>query len=286
MLVEGVHFVRDKIPPSRLGRKALMVNLSDIAAMGGMPRGCFLSLSLPAEIEINWVDAFIEGLIENAKEMNCPLLGGDTTRSPSNVVINIAVVGEAPRDKIKRRSGGRVGDVLAVTGYLGDSGGGLRLLLENRSTFSDDDRALLDAHFAPRAHLEEGRWLAGREEVRAMMDVSDGLDSDVRRMMDQSGIAGARIELDMLPVSESLRRAAAAYGWSIDALAATAGEDYCLLCAIAAEQFDTLAADFAQKFGRPLYRVGELLDREGVYYMRRDQSITLDHRGFDHFARA
>lgn len=283
LFIEDVHFLRARIPPRQLGRKSLAVNISDIASMGGAPTACFLSVGLPAELAVNWLDEFFFGVKEMGEATGCPLLGGDTTKSPKCIVINFAVLGRMPRANVKLRSGARVGDVLAVTGPLGDSGAGLRLLLENKPIDSEDARFLVEAHHNPRPHLEEGQWLAAQPGVTAMMDVSDGIDSDLRHIMERSAVGGARIDMESIPCSEALRHVCALYTWSVDETAAAAGEDYCLLCAIAPEQFDRVAHDFMVRFGRPLARIGALTSSGGLQYVKGGKSIRLMKHGFDHF---
>ncbi|MCS6771798.1 MAG: thiamine-phosphate kinase [Kiritimatiellae bacterium] len=283
LLVEDVHFLRARIPPRQLGRKSLAVNLSDIAAMGGTPAACFLSISLPGDLDVEWLDAFFEGIREMADMSRCPLMGGDTTGSLRSIVINFAVVGRVARGRAKLRSGARAGDVLAVTGWLGDSGAGLQLLLEGKPIDCEDAERLVTAHHDPRPHLEEGRWLGARPEVTAMMDISDGVDSDVRRILEQSGLGGAVIDLDALPKSEFMRRICARYGWDSAELAASAGEDYCLLVAVDPSGYEGLSRDFLARFGRPLAQIGVLSASGGVLYRKGGAPAALRRSGFDHF---
>ena len=284
MLVEDVHFLRRAIVPADLGWKSLAVNLSDIAAMGGTPQAAFLSLALPRDVEVEWVDDFFAGFKELADATGTALLGGDTTRSPERVVVNVAVLGRAAADRVKLRSGARPGDAACVTGFLGDSGAGLELVLAGRQAADADEAALLRAHNRPRPHLAEGAWLAARPEVGAMMDVSDGIDSDLRRIGERSR-CGARIEIERLPVSPELARTAARRGWDVTRLAAAAGEDYCLLLAADPGSVAGLAADFAAAFGRPLVTIGTFTgEPEAVRYEVGGREAKLAGHGFDHFA--
>lgn len=288
MLIEDVHFLRRRIPPADLGWKALAVNLSDVAAMGGEAESAYLALGIPADVEVEWLDAFFDGLAELADAEGVRLLGGDTTRSPVRLVVDVTVLGSAPPERIRYRSAARPGDVVCVTGPLGDSGGGLRLLLEESgdpAAAGDDAARLVAAHHRPRPQLAEGAWLAGRPAVRALMDVSDGIDSDLRRIMERSA-CGAEVDLDRLPLSDALRRTAAARGWDALELAAAAGEDYCLMLSADPAGVAALAADFAAAFGRPLRPVGTIHDRPGeLAYTRGGRPAGLGRRGFDHFDR-
>jgi thiamine-monophosphate kinase len=282
MLVEDSHFIGRAIPPRDLGDKSLAVNLSDIAAMGGKPLWAFLSLGIPAATRVERIDEFFAGFSRRARSAGVRLLGGDTTKSPDRLIINVVVLGTVRADRVKYRAGAKPGDVIAVTGSLGDSGGGLRVILEKRPR-GRDEAFLVLAHHRPRPHLDEGAWLAERAAVRAMMDVSDGIDSDLRRIMERSK-CGVEVDLDGLPLSPQLRRAAAKYGWDASELAASGGEDYCLLATIAPGRFPAIAASYRKKFGRPLHPIGIVLSaRSGFRYRRGAAPASLSRRGFDHF---
>jgi thiamine-monophosphate kinase len=282
MLIENIHFLKDKITPWELGYKSLAANLSDIAAMGGKANSAFLSLGIPPDIEVEWLDEFFKGIRNLAKAENVLLLGGDTTKSSGPLVVNIGVLGEAHPARVKFRSGAKAGDIVCVTGFLGDSGGGLRVLCEGKPLFRDE-RYLVRCHHRPRPHLAEGAWLATREEVTAMMDVSDGIDSDLRRIMEHSR-CGTLIHLDTLPISSPLKRVAKKYGWNPFEIAAAGGEDYCLLATVGPERFKKIASAFEKRFKRPLSRIGVITKaREELVYRFHGKPVRLSHRGFDHF---
>ncbi|MDZ7370758.1 MAG: thiamine-phosphate kinase [candidate division KSB1 bacterium] len=283
LLVENIHFLRRKISAFDLGYKSLAVNLSDIAAMGGVPNAAFLSVAWPKEIDVDWLDEFFSGFAALAQESGTTLLGGDTTGTPGPIIINVAVIGHADPAHLKLRSAAQVGDVICVTGCLGDSAGGLQLLLWDLDAAADEDGLeLLRAHHRPRPHLKEGQWLAQQPEVHAMMDVSDGIDSDVRRIMEASKV-GARIFLHDLPISESLRRTAAANRWNALELAAAGGEDYCLLCTADPEAFPKIAELFAAEFDCPLTCIGTIMDTGKLEYELNGATIDLQKHGWDHF---
>ncbi|MCX8010773.1 MAG: thiamine-phosphate kinase, partial [Ignavibacteria bacterium] len=180
MLVEDIHFLRDKISPLDLGFKSLAVNLSDIAAMGGEPKSAYISIAIPPDVEIEWLDNFYSGIRQLTESENVYILGGDTTKSPNKIVINFSVIGIAQTNFIKYRSSALVGDYICVTDFIGDSGGGLKILLNNLES-DDDAKYLVQRHNKPKPQIQEGKWLATRPEVHAMMDVSDGIDSDIQR---------------------------------------------------------------------------------------------------------
>ena len=189
MLVEGTHFLRDDIPPYRLGWKSAAVNLSDIAAMGGSPVGTFLSVAFPADLEAGWVEEFLRGYGDLCGRFDTPLLGGDTTASPDRICINVAVLGECPAGGARRRSGALPGDLICVTGTLGDSAAGLKAILEGVERDADV-QALIDRHYLPLPRVEEGLRLAATPGVHAMMDLSDGLGSDLRHILNASSRLG------------------------------------------------------------------------------------------------
>ena len=256
MLVEGTHFLTEDISPYDLGWKSAAVNLSDIAAMGGKPTATFLSLALPARLEVEWVDAFLRGFGDLCAKFDTPLLGGDTTASPDRICINVTVMGECAAGTALTRSGARVGDLVCVTGTLGDSAAGLRAILESAER-DEDVQALIDRHYRPLPRVAEGMALAATPGVHAMMDLSDGLGSDLRHILDasfsRSGRAAAtgakkihslRSEMPLrqhptdsvaaidpaaIPLSPVLQRVCKRLGWDPLELAASGGEDYELL---------------------------------------------------------
>jgi len=285
LLVEGVHFLKEKIPAENLGYKALAVNLSDIAAMGGRPLYAFLSLAIPPETEVHYLDEFFKGWQKLAQKTDVMLLGGDTTRTVEKMVINVVILGEAEEKFIKYRAAAKPGDIIAVTGQLGDSEGGLRLILASQAEppSGTAEKYLLKRHYCPRPHLEEGYFLAHQSAVRAMMDVSDGIDSDLRRIMEQSG-CGVEVYLEKLPVSSALNKCSQKYGWNLMEIAAAGGEDYCLLITVNPKKFSELAQKYLKRFKRPLSPIGSITDKKGDFiYLKNGRVVNFKKSGFDHF---
>ena len=282
LLIEGTHFLFDKIAAFELGQKALAVNLSDIAAMGGIPQSAYISLGLPEKIDIEWLKEFYEGLSFLAKESKCPILGGDTTKSQHDLVINIAVIGKIENKNLKTRSGAQVGDIICVSAPLGESACGLNFILKNLPAATPDARAMFRAHNLPRPHLAEGRFLGETKEVNSMIDVSDGIDSDIKRIMERSQV-GAKINLEKLPISDAMKNVCGDYGWNAINLAAAGGEDYCLLCTISKEMFESISAGFWKKFKRDLYPIGTITNTNSLEYYLKDKPVKLNKKGFDHF---
>lgn len=227
MLMEGTHFLIGDADPSRLGWKSAAVNISDIAAMGGRPCSTFLSLALPRSIDSAWVDRFIAGYSDACSRYGAPLLGGDTVGSPDRLCINVTILGQCPAGTAVLRSGARPGDLVCVTGFLGDSAGGLQVILKGLERSGAAAR-LVERHYLPMPRVSEGAVLASCPGVHAMMDISDGVDSDIRHILDASGV-GARLDAKLLPVSPDLRSLCARDGLDALFLAARGGEDYELL---------------------------------------------------------
>jgi thiamine-monophosphate kinase len=257
MLIEDQHFIRNRITPFELGYKSIAVNLSDIAAMGGTPEYVFLSTGIPQSIEIKWLDEFFRGIKELCDSSSTYLLGGDTTSSESKLIINIAVTGWAQLDKIKRRSTAKPGDVICVTDFVGDSGGGLKALLGNLP-FNTDIKYLVKRHHMPVPGLREGQWLSDFPGVHAMIDVSDGV--------------------------EALQRMSEKYNWNKYEIAVCGGEDYCLMLTVESHQYEYIKNNFTQRFNKPLYPVGKITTKkETLTFKLNGKKTDIIKHGFDHF---
>jgi thiamine-monophosphate kinase len=341
--LEGHHFLRDKIAPQQLGRKALAINLSDIASMGGRPRYALVSLGLPKDLAVAWVDALYDGLQEEAARFSTSIVGGNITGSPL-ILVDITLLGEVEEERLLRRSGARVGDRLLVTGTLGASGAGLAWLVargegageqgsrgagerrgrgagEQRSRGAGERRGrgageqgsrgagerrgrgageqgsrgaehlgtevdeVLAAHFTPTPRVPEGQAIGATRAATAMIDLSDGLASDVGHICELSRV-GVLVEAARLPISPATRAVAEALGRAPVAFALFGGEDYELLLTAPAERIGELIAAVGQT-GTPLTDIGEIVPAAAgrTLLLADGRTIPLEPGGWDHFRR-
>ena len=265
MLVEDIHFLRGASSPEEVGEKSLMVNISDVAAMGATPVATLLSIALPESAQGEWAERFMRGYYEASAREGVALVGGDTTASRDKISINVVAVGRAPMANVKRRSAAKVGDVIAVTGKLGISSKGLVDIM-----FGDLNTEAAKAHRRGQARTAEGAWLGAREEVHAMMDISDGIGSDIKHIMEQSKV-GATINLEQVPTDYDIR------------YATTGGEDYELLLTIEPESFDTVAQALYDATGTTLTAIGTITDTEALTWLDNGTPSDIEIRGFEHF---
>ena len=257
-LVAGVHFFADD-PPEAIARKALRVNLSDLAAKGARPLGFLLTLALPRDWRPEWLEAFAAGLGADAAAFDCPLAGGDTVSTPGPLTLSITAFGAVAAGRMARRTGARPGDRLYVTGTIGDSALGLRLRQGRGPVLAPPERDFLLARYLlpePRSALAEA--MAGL--AHGGMDVSDGFVGDLTKMLAASGVSG-RIEIDRMPLSPAARAAIAADP-DLFAIAATGGDDYELLAAVGPGEGPAFEREAAAA-GVPVTEVGEAVEGDG-----------------------
>lgn len=277
MLVESVHFDLSKTTFWQLGYKAIAVNLSDIAAMGGKPRHAVISLGLPSEFTVEHVVELYQGMKEIAREFSVNIIGGDTVSSPHGLVINVALVGEVEVAGLLRRSGARVSDLVVVTGTLGDSACGLDLLFNPGWDEADFIWPLLNAHLTPRPQVLLGQKLAGMGATSAD-DISDGLANEANELARSSGVS-LRLYADKLPLSPEIKQAAALMDKHPLHYALYGGEDYQIVFTISPDRFFDLPAGTW-----PFTVVGDVTDGTGVFLLEADNHITkLEPKGYDHF---
>jgi thiamine-monophosphate kinase len=273
-LVAGRHFLADSDPRS-IGHRSLAVNLSDMAAMGATPAWATLALTLPSA-DASWLEGFCTGLMALATAHGVELVGGDTTAGP--LTITIQILGHVARGTALRRDGAQAGDILAVTGALGDAGAGLALASGRLTTADSRSAALLLERFEyPTPRVEFGS--SARGLASAAMDLSDGLVGDLPKLAAASGLA-AHVEVQRLPLSAALRAVvptAQAREWAL-----AAGDDYELLVAVPADRFAGLT-DAARRANLALTAIGELRPGAGVAWSLDGGAFAVPARGYDHF---
>jgi len=274
LLIEGVHFSSQWISMEDLGRKSVAVNISDIAAMGGQAKSLYLGVASPADISVEELQRFSEGFLREAKHYGAILAGGDTCRSLGPLMISVTVQGEVEAGRALCRDGAKEGDAIYVSGTLGDSALALNELQAGRSP----NQYLLARHNTPTARIDLGRQLAERELASAMLDVSDGLLSDLGHILEASGV-GAEIELAAVPLSDDFREALEGAPQLID-LALAAGEDYELLLTSSLQNLSEEALG-----GVNLTRIGSVCHTPGIRIKAADGGLYQCSRGgFDHFS--
>lgn len=283
LLVERIHFLRDAISGFDLGYKALAVNLSDIAAMGGTAREAFVSIAIPDNCQLDYLEGIYDGIKNLAAEFDVNILGGDTTRSKIDLIINIVVQGIVAQAELLCRDAARPADVIFSTGFLGDSKAGLHLILNQIPADNVGLESLLIAHRVPQPHLREGRFLARQPGVHAAIDISDGLSSDLGHIAEESRV-GARLYADKIPISQNLQDFCARFNSDPVDYALSGGEDYTLLCTVSPDRSAAIARAFEQKFRRPLFAVGEITADKQITLVYPDGRIRpIAPTGWDHF---
>ena len=273
--LEGSHFLRNKHSPDAVGWKCLARAVSDIAAMGGKPRCFLLSMALPNALTGRWLSTFLRGLRRASGKLGCELAGGDITRQ-EKVLISITVIGEVRRRDVVLRSGARPGDLLFVSGTLGEADLGLRELQRKRG-MARPANATLRKHLYPEPRLALGQWLAKHRLATAMMDISDGLSTDLPRLCAASRV-GARVDTNSLPLSPLTTARDA------QELALHGGDDYELLFTVGRKDAARLPSRFQ---GSPLTRIGEITRERKILRRTEDGKVEpLLPGGWDPFRKS
>ncbi|MBX3537549.1 MAG: thiamine-phosphate kinase [Chelatococcus sp.] len=288
-LVAGVHFFADD-PAGDIARKALRVNLSDLAAKGAAPLGFLLTLAMPAPWPdqlvppTGWLGAFAQALGEDAKAYGCPLIGGDTVKTPGPLTLSVTAFGRVPAGGMVARTGARPGDLIAVTGTIGDAALGLRCRLDPDASWIAMLKPVYREHLARRYLLPEPRnAIAGLlgAHGHAGMDVSDGLVGDLEKMMRVSGVS-ARVALDAVPLSDAARHAIAAEPALFES-AMTGGDDYEVLLTATPAAMERLRAE-AGAVGVAISVIGEVLPgTDAVTFSRGGAPMTVSRPSYSHF---
>ncbi|WP_421865814.1 thiamine-phosphate kinase [Parvibaculum sp.] len=279
-IVAGVHFLPDD-PPESVARKLLRVNLSDIAAKGAVPKGYLLVTAWADDTSFDWIKRFASGLAEDQERYGISLWGGDTVRTSGPLMLSLTAIGELPQGTLLARGGAHPGDDIYVSGTLGDAALGLEVLRAKLDDLSPEDRAQLVRRYRePEPRCSLGPRLRG--VASASLDISDGLFADLGHLCGQSG-AGARIEMDRLPLSDAARRAVEGQP-ELFQLIVGGGDDYEILFAAPPEKAGQVAAAAAEA-SVSVTRIGEVRETdEGVKLVdRAGQPIPLKQLGYRHF---
>jgi thiamine-monophosphate kinase len=281
-LVEGVHFDLTLTSLSQLGWKSLAVNISDVAAMGGEPRHALLSLGWPRNRDRTGALDFAAGLAQAAREYGVTVIGGDTVASTTGILITVTLMGVVPADLMLRRATARVGDLIYVTGPLGEAATGLEILRQGVDLDPGLKTPLVEAHLTPRPQLAAGRVLASEKLATALIDTSDGVATDLYHICQASHV-GARISAASVPVSPRVQAAAAGLSRDPLTLALTGGEDFLLLFTAKPENAARLPQAFA-KAGLPApLPLGRITPGDRVILETPDGEADISGQGYDHF---
>jgi len=283
-LVEGVHFDRAFVPAEAIGHRALAVNLSDLAAMGAAPRLALLAMALPPSLPLVEFDAIVSGFAALASQHRLHLAGGNLTKSPGPLMIDVTVSGSVKRRQVLTRAGARPGDELYVSGTIGGARAGL-LLFKSATTEDTDTNGghsfLKGRYLRPDPRVRLGVWLGRNRTATACIDLSDGLTDGVHRIADASGV-GITVDADALPMDERARAVFERRGDTAVDEALAGGDDYELLFTVKRRrQRSVLAA--ARHSGVPLTRIGVCTDGRAVVLRRAGIEMPLPLAGYDHF---
>lgn len=273
--IENVHWRRSHAPAESIGWKAAASALSDIAAMGGMPLFCLVSLACPADTEVAFIDGLYDGMLEAVALCGASIVGGDTTRSTEGIVVDVTVIGE-PVGRYVTRRGALPGDMLVATGRLGLAAAGLDAI--ETGTAAPE---LVRAHYRPTPRSPEGQWLSDCPDVHAMIDISDGLVQDAGHLAETARL-GVDIDPALLPIAPELTAYCAERGLNAHSFILSGGEDYELAFAVAAEHADEIVLAFRRQFHTDINIVGTFTD---AWRDVRVAGTTSGARGFDHFSR-
>ena len=284
MLVEDIHFLKTKMTPYQLGWKSIAVNLSDIAAMGGRPLVLLISLAIPPETDVELMQDFYKGMKTICEQYEVSIAGGDTSASPDKLVINISLIGDARQNEVLYRSGARSGDSIYLTGNVGDSFAGLKIIKKEISSPKSIESHFIKIHNEPNPLIETGMTIAASGLATAMIDVSDGLVLDLGHICKESGV-GAILFRDKIPLSSELKLLASREKFNPLELALSGGEDYQLLITVPNGNIKDFEIVGKNKGLLPLYLIGKIAEGKGITMVNDDGSLEeIDIKGFNHFS--
>jgi len=282
-VISNVHFLPED-PADTVARKALRINLSDLAAKGAVPLGFLLSIGLPASLPADWLKSFARGLREDAERYRCPLLGGDTDRSPGAITVYVAALGTVPHGSMVRRKGAQAGEVVVATGTVGDAALGLVLRQDAAAAGRWKLDAAMQDHLLSRYLLPQPRTAiaqALRRHASAAIDVSDGVAGDLAKLCRASGV-GAEVAISDVPLSPAARQAVAAEPAMIETIL-TGGDDFEVIATVAPGWLEGLRRE-AVAAGVTITRIGEVTSGPGAHF--RDaagRALAFRRPSYSHF---
>ena len=282
--VENQHFRLNRISPYQLGRRAMAVNLSDIAAMGAQPTFALVSLGFPKSFPLSDFDDLFQGMRDQLTEFSAHIIGGNLSNTEKDLIIDITLMGEVAVDRILPRSGASPDDRVFVTGNLGASGAGFYVLEQYGKNYPAEFEALVQKHLQPIPRIAMGQQIARSGFATAMIDISDGIASDLNHICVMSKV-GAIIHQEKIPLPDGIHKVTAISGKPAMHLALHSGEDYELLFTMKPETPDAIIHSIAQPGRVAITEIGKIADRESGFQLidRRNKRIPIQPKGWDHF---
>lgn len=282
-MVDGRHYLKEYMAPIEIGRRAMIMNISDIGAMGGIPLYALVTLGLTSTEKVDDIEDMYRGFIQELEPFNASIIGGNITQTAGNTFIDITLMGKAKRGYIALRSGAKPGDALMVTGYPGSAGAGYRLIADGVAQASEN-KTLIDAYLRPVHRAREGHALAASGMITSMMDVSDGLSGDLYHICESSSI-GAELWEQMLPVSNALKEISSLYKLSPVDFILAPSDDYELLFTCAIKNIEDIKRVLAE-FNCPVTHIGDIVPlAQGITLISSNgEKGPLNKKGWDHFS--
>ncbi len=282
MMVEQIDFLRSKITPFQLGYKSLAINLSDIASMGGKPAQILISLGIPDSLPLSYIDQLLDGIKSLTDKYSISLAGGDMSSVKSDITISITALGIMNTEQVLYRDNAKPDDKIFLTKKTGDSAGGLEIILNNYKIENSSWKHMINEHYMPKPHVEEGMFLAETGLVNSMIDVSDGLSSDLHHICSQSDV-GAILEKKLVPLSSSLKNFCKAKNLDPYQFALSGGEDFCLLFTANKKNAEKLEREYINKFDKRLHCVGIITEEQKLFLKDDFRKTEIYPDGYKHF---
>lgn len=277
MLAEDIHFSQKYFSPYQIGYKSVAVNFSDISSMGGIPKYILVSIGLNKNISLKFVDELFKGIKHLCNKFGVDIIGGDTISS-KKMVINIVCIGEVKKENLILRSGAKVGDIILVTGYLGNSRCGLEILKKSKIK-NQKSKTLIKSHLAPAVRIKEVQEILKACKVNSMIDISDGLSGDILKLAKASKV-GVRIYKDKIPISKECKKFCKENNLNYMDIALSGGEDYELVFTVEKKNLEKY-----KKLPFKITEIGEIINKkEGYLIVENDKTMPLVDKSFNHFS--